>query len=445
MSLASRDPSSAPASGEEEAPRGRHTRPVCLLLLLTLTPVLLIGNPVVLGAISNDAAIEVACLLLLDLLLLAVMVLCWRGIRTGRRGYRRAAMAGLIAIPFILAGAEALILQFRADYQRLLGDGTRPDLPRNALLRRDDRFGWSLRANATAGPPTMVIDGEGRRRTPPPAAGVTRTLHAFGDSFLFGQGVPQRHNALNLLARRFHDRAGVLNYAVSGYGLEQMTRRLEAADVRPGDLVLIAPITDDLRRNLIGKQQVCAHDREGFAGERFPMWVDGGWRYEPLADHCPELGLPLSRLLGALEQTVGLTERRLLANADQVLHHARRVAEAKGARFALVFQPNFKECEKGRFDLDPAALTVPFTSLMSACADFDPAKDYMLSKADYHWNENGHRWLAETLARFIEAHDLLGGAAPASRTGQAACRPHEPAAGKSATCDRSTSASPLPR
>lgn len=397
------------AAGKADQPSAHRAKSLCLLIFVSLIPVLLICNPLVLGAVLKDeAAIELVYILLLDLLVLGLMWLCYRFVRTGSRFYHRAALTGLIALPLILGGAEALILHCRADYQRLTGAKERPDVPKTALLQRDGRFGWSLRPHAAADPPDIVIDGAGRRQIAEPAKTATATIHAFGDSFLFGQGVAQRHNALNLLAERFHDRAGVLNYAVSGYGLEQMVLRLEAAaTVKPGDLVLIAPITNDLRRNLITRQLVCTHYQAGFAGERFPRWADGQWRFERLDDHCPELGLPISRLLGVLKESLGITERQLVANADQLLHHAKRLTEARGAAFALVFQPNYKECRKGRFDIDLEALTVPFHHLMPACDDFDPALDYMLSPTDYHWNEHGHRWLANALGRFIETEGLI--------------------------------------
>ncbi|MGI9449699.1 MAG: hypothetical protein ACR2QH_03480, partial [Geminicoccaceae bacterium] len=192
-------------------------------------------------------------------------------------------------------------------------------------------------------------------------------------------------------------------------GLEQMVLRLEAAasTIKPGDLVIISPITNDLRRNLITKQLVCTHYDEGFSSDRFPRWDDGHWRYEALQDHCPELGLPMAKLYGIIKKNLGITERELVANADQIMHRAKRVTEEKAATFALVFQPNHKECRKGRFDIDVKALTVPFHDLMDACDDFDPSIDYTLTPTDYHWNEQGHRWLADNIGDFIEREGLI--------------------------------------
>ena len=377
----------------------------CLLILISLLPILLIANPLVLAwLLSEEVRVERLYILWLDLLVLLMMWLCYRFLRTDRPFYQRAALISLLALPLMLAGSEALLLHFRADYQRLIGEQERPGVSANSVLQRDDRFGWSLRPGASASSPEIVVDQEGLRETPDLAHDAAPTIHVFGDSFLFGQGVDQDKIATHLLAERFEGRANVLNYAVSGYGIEQMALRLEAAasTIKPGDVVIISPITNDLRRNLITKQLVCTHYHEGFASDRFPRWDDGRWRYEALQDHCPELGLPMTKLYGIIKKNLGITERELVANADRILHRVKRLTEARGAAFALVFQPNHKECRKGRFDIDVKALTVPFHDLMHACDDFDPAIDYTLTPADYHWNDNGHRWLADNLGDFLE-------------------------------------------
>lgn len=395
---------------DTDQPSANSAKSLCLSIFVTLIPILLICNPLVLGVIlSEEASIEVAYILLLDLLAVGIMWLCYRFVRTSTSFYHRAALICFIALPFVLGATEALMLHFRADYQRLIGAQPRPDVFGNGILQRDDRVGWSLRPGASSASPKIIVDDAGRRQTPSPPNGVTTSIHAFGDSFLFGQGVDQDKIAPNLLAEQYRDQAAILNYAVSGYGLDQMVLRLEAslATIKPGDLVIFAPITNDFRRNLITKQLVCTHYEAGFAGEQFPKWSDRQWHYEPLEDHCPELGLPFSRLLGVLKKNLGITERRLVAYADQILHRAKRLTEEKGANFALVFQPNHKECRKGRLDVDLEALTVPFHHLMAACDDFDPAIEYTLSPADYHWNEHGHRWLADTLSRFIEAEGFI--------------------------------------
>ena len=391
-------------------PQSDRRKSRCLLIFVTLSPVLLICNPLVLRVImSKETLIEIPYVLLLDLLVLGILWLCYRYVRTGMPSYYRAALIGLIALPFGLAAIEALALQNRADYQRLTGATPRPEGSDRGILRRDDRLGWSNRPGAMQDDPEIVIDDAGRRHTPPPADGVTRNLHAFGDSFLYGLGIGQDQNGLNLLAERYRDRIAVLNYAVSGYGLDQMVLRLEDVldTIAPGDLVIFAPITNDFYRNLITKQLVCAHYENGLAGDVFPRWVDGQWRYEDLEDHCPELGMPMSNLLGIIKKGLGVTERQLVAYADDVLRHAMRLVQDRGATFALVFQPNYKECKKGRFDIDLEGLTVPYHHLMPACADFDPAVEYMLSDEDYHWNRHGHRWFADALGRLIEAEGWI--------------------------------------
>ena len=403
------------ASGGGPAPVGQGDPPDrrkrrCLLIFITFLPVLLVVNPLAFWLVlPEEASFELAYVLLFDVLALIIMWLCYRHVQTGRAVFHGSAVASVFLLPLVLIAAEALMLQNRAAYHRLKGVDERPDASPMSTLQRHDSFGWWLRPGAETRSPSIIVDDQGRRHTEPPAEGVTRTIHVFGDSFVFGQGVGQDGLATNLLAKKFRDQAAILNYAVSGYGLEQMALRLEAAveAIKPGDLVLIVPITNDFYRNLINKQLVCTHYEGGLGSDRFPKLVEGEWRYEQLEDHCPELGLPFKGLLEAVRKNTGITERRLLANADRIMHRARHIAHQKGAAFALIFQPNVKECQKGRFDIDLDGLTVPHHHLMASCQDFEPGIAYTLSAEDYHWNENGHRWLANALGDFIEAERLL--------------------------------------
>jgi hypothetical protein len=189
-------------------------------------------------------------------------------------------------------------------------------------------------------------------------------------------------------------------------GLEQMLLRFEQvlSLVKPGDLVLFAPITDDLRRNLIGMAQVCAHHDVGLDAGRFPRLVGHKWRFEATARHCPELRLPFTDLLWSVSEDIGRVEQRLFDNADRLMALAKRLAEAQGASFLLLFQPLQKECRKGRFDLEISRLAARPDDLLQACDRLTPGRDYTLGPDDHHWDAEGNRWLADALIAYLKKH-----------------------------------------
>jgi hypothetical protein len=88
-----------------------------------------------------------------------------------------------------------------------------------------------------------------REYTPTPAAGVLRVA-AFGDSFVYGAEVDGASSWAGLLERQ-HPDIEVLNYGVSGYGVDQAYLRY----VRDGKtfsphVVLMGFVPDDINRNV---------------------------------------------------------------------------------------------------------------------------------------------------------------------------------------------------
>ncbi len=406
-------PSGARGLIEAEAPStARRFKTPCLIIALILLPVLLVINPVVMTlAVKEKARLELPYVVFLDLLIIGILWLCNAYLRDGLDRQFRRVVAVLIALPFLLGSIELLLLETRAIWVPVV-KGVPPPLAREREIEPDARLGWRLRPGyeQMKGERTyVVIDDQGRRRIPAPLDPEQPTLHAFGDSFLFGMGVYQDENALNLVAADLNDRINILNYAVNGYGLEQMLLRFEQVleTVQPGDLVMFAPISDDLRRNLIGMAQVCAHDGPGLTAGRFPRLVADQWRFEATDRYCPELHLPFADLFRSIGEDIGWVERRLLDNADRLMMRARRLAETRGARFLLLFQPLQKECRKGRFDLDISHLSVRPDDLLHACDRLNPDRDYTLRPGDHHWNAEGNRWLADALIVYLDAKGLF--------------------------------------
>ena len=379
----------------------------CLIISLTLLSVLLVINPAVMMlAVKAKARLELPYVLFLDLLIIGILWLCNAYLRDGLDRQFRRIVTALIALPFLLGGLELLLLETRAVWTHLVKGNPSP-LAREREIEPDTRLGWRLRSGfeqQKGGRLYISIDDQARRRLPGSLDPDLRTLHAFGDSFLFGMGVYQDELALALVAAELNEQINILNYAVNGYGLEQMLLRFEQVldTVESGDLVLFAPITDDLRRNLIGMAQVCAHDSAGLTAGRFPQLVADAWRFEATASYCPELRLPLADLFWSIGEDIGWVERRLLANADRLMARAKRLAESRGANFLLLFQPLQKECRKGRFDLDISQLSVQPDDLLLACDRLKLDRDYTLRPGNHHWNAEGNRWLADVLIAYLE-------------------------------------------
>ena len=400
-------PSDARTSSDVDSLRtGRRFKTPCLLIALVLLPVLLVINPLVMTlAVKEKARLELPYVILLDFFIIGILWLCNAYLRDGRDPQFRRVVAALVALPFLLGAVEIILLNTRALWVPFVHEGA-TTIAKTKEIKPDDRLGWRLRPGyrqERSGRDFIIIDDHGRRFIPEHAAMNVPTLHAFGDSFLFGMGVFQADNALNLVATRLEDRVKILNYAVNGYGLEQMVLRLEDVleTVEPGDLVLFAPISDDIRRNLIGMAQVCGHDRAGLTAGRFPRLAADGWQFEEIAHYCPELRLPFADLFWSIGDDIGWVERRLLANADRLMARAKQRAESKGARFLLLFQPMQKECRRGRFDLDIEAMSLKPDDLLSACDRLAPQRDYTRSPSDHHWNAEGHRWLADALVSYL--------------------------------------------
>lgn len=100
----------------------------------------------------------------------------------------------------------------------------------------------------------ITINGQGLRAQRDysllPAAGVRR-IAILGDSFTFGDEVND-DQALPSYLGRFLDSAEVLNFGVSGYGVDQMVLRLEEEvfSFNPTHVLLVIAIPSDLARAL---------------------------------------------------------------------------------------------------------------------------------------------------------------------------------------------------
>src|SRR5258708_27868460 len=118
------------------------------------------------------------------------------------------------------------------------------------MIEIDSIAGWRYRAGHKDRNNSISPQGLRSLRlyTERPTAGVTR-IAAFGDSFVYGNDVPDSAAWCAQLERLNPGNLEVANYGVGGYGVDQAYLRYqtEGAALHP-QIVFIGFATDDLRR-----------------------------------------------------------------------------------------------------------------------------------------------------------------------------------------------------
>jgi hypothetical protein len=308
---------------------------LCLQLVLVLLPVVLILNPLTLKLLTSVSFTRTVYLLVLDALVIAAAVLALRHVRWGRWQDLVGAFGLLIALPGVMWLAEPPIIALNNWVYRedALGEHLSAG---DSIHRPDPLRGWVPVPGATGHHAvegsfdvTYQLDDQGRKAIPA-NPGATRTIHFFGDSFTFGHGVANKDTALNLVAQALGKRANVANWGVMGYGLEQMFLRLRDVQnqIYRGDLVIFAPLADDLARNLIAKVFVCNQIyRQNYSRVRtFPLFDHGEWRSVPLDDDCPSVDdLPIAAIERYfIEHRDYRHDPAIIENADEIFAQAKK-------------------------------------------------------------------------------------------------------------------------
>jgi hypothetical protein len=277
------------------------------------------------------------------------------------------------------------------------------------LFETDPRLGWRVlpgldlvRLNADGRPWRVVTDQDGARRPWRFRPDAPVRVLVVGDSFAFGQGVD--------VEQRFDVRleghltcASVVDLGVMGYGPDQalIAARPLLPSLRPGDWVVIVTHWTDLldlaRQRHSGRSKPWFETKDGRLVEHPPRI---GWG-ERLRD-ASYLAAAALRAFEArrqepsielLERGRDLLEALLLAETRAVrdrgvavllAHHGDRVPEL-GVDLAPFFD---RLCRSGFrcAALDDALGAPPRRSSF---------------QADGHWNGDGHRVVAEALARSL--------------------------------------------
>jgi len=382
-----------------------NARGIALYAALIAGSAALVANPLAIAAIVPHAPAPMLWYFGgVAAWLIAVAVAGAAHVRSGRRRWLAGAVLGLLLLPVGMAGAE-----LGHTYARMSGwiAGPAP----SPIHEPDPLSGWRPRASAAArdvSPGNFDVvyhtDADGRRAMPTAAGG--RTVHVFGDSFVFGQGVRDDETALALLAARRSER--IVNHGVMGYGIEQMMARMQATDIAPGDTVVFAPVADDFRRNLVHRAHLCLFR---IAPPRLvrvvPRLRDGKLEAVPVDDAC---GVVEAVLLNSGALPLGIAFNRLrnravdaaaIAHSRNVLAAAAAYARARGATFRLILLTSANECASGRLQLDLGDLGMDYETTLPACPKDPAAAMAMRFPTDYHWSPSGHRWAADALERLL--------------------------------------------
>jgi hypothetical protein len=351
----------------------------------------------------------------------------------GRLGQRMLGLLGCAAAGVFLEGASRLALRTELVLQRLppgdrawrlrwMSRRSQPDDYMAVDVYHPVR-GWTLRPglrDCRVFGNVLNSNSRGLRgRTEyfyEKVAGRARVL-VFGDSFAFGEEVGDEETFARQLELRLDLEAP--NFAVHGYGLDQMLLSLEEEGVRhQADLVMLAFIQDDLARTLLGFRD--------YAKPRFVL------RGSELVLH----GVPVPRpeallrkermrsgfvdLLGAVGQAVafrlhGRPDRRAEAQAlsTAILDRTCAITRSMGARPLLVYLPSQGEEHRTAEVTDGESFFLGYCSGRNVtCLNLRPvfrrrpAAGASPSRGG-HWGRFEHGLAAEAMAPVLR--ELLAG------------------------------------
>ncbi len=330
-------------------------------------------------------------------------------------------LAGAVTLAAVLALVVAVdAVRAHRLLAKPLGAGQEAGLdpgaePGGSCMRPDALLGWVLRPGAVCRhalpgnfDASYRIDERGFREIPSPAE-AERRIFFFGDSYTFGHGVSNPETFSHRIATQYLvPRVQVVNAGVSGYGLVQIYGRLlrEQERIRPGDLVVLSPISHDLARNIDDLEALTTYAFQGFA---YPRFVDGEIRPDRIGSRGERIQAVL--LSGPLTRDFFRFLRRALvappnvAQGHEIVAAARRVVEQRGADFVLLFLPRVNEVRKGRYMVDVSSFDFP--DLRGFFPQDAEALAALRFPSDGHWNARGHAVAAHAVVEVLGAGGFL--------------------------------------
>jgi len=267
------------------------------------------------------------------------------------------------------------------------------------------------------------IDSDGLRTMPKVSRPVSNT-YFFGDSFTFGHGVADDATYAYLIAKRYSSKGIAMhNAGVMGYGMTQIYLRFLELESRlgPGDLVVLAPLSEDLSRSYETLAQRTRllnvlHSEGGARAEDkrfYPDYRDGTieFREIPRASNLLErlqeraLNAPFSGALIRALSGASAGRRRAVAASHDMLRAMAEKTASHGARFVLMFLPRTDECAARTYMQDISGFE--YLDLLRYFPTAREMLDPLVFKGDGHWNEAGHRMAAEAVASALTAAGVL--------------------------------------
>jgi hypothetical protein len=299
---------------------------------------------------------------------------------------------------------------------RVFAPGSRDHALPGRMFDLDERLGWKLKPNRKVThrtrnfEVTYTINESGfRDRTHDDSAdGDVYRLLVYGDSQVFGWGVPEESRFSNLLERSVPS-LEVWNLGVPAYGLDQeLLTYGQGAPTPDADEVLFYVSEATLTRS---------HDRRMF-GRPKPMFVkdDGGvlrvlppaavgiarWPYEAMSTlYLPQF---ISGRLSAMRR--GFEEARKKRETDSGAQTSKgRIRDSDWD--LLAFGIDNATANGHRVTLLAAMREDDLRDLRDFCAGRDVdliavdldrlRRDFVFAKDDPHWTVAGHRWVADQM------------------------------------------------
>lgn len=296
----------------------------------------------------------------------------------------------------------------------------RQQRPETTFMRFDPRYGWSntpgreVRFQRVDFDTKVTINADGFRGPMLPARAAADSAHTrivvLGDSYVFGHGV-EDDEIFTVRLESLLPAVDVANLGVTGYSTDQELLLLQdrAFDYDP-DVVMLFACSNDLLDNgrdtawgLYQKPRFILAPSGALALESPTVREGVPWRmklrreirrhfvlYDLLAQRVQSWSGSLEVPEGAVQDASHLTRALIRRCAE--------VCRERDARFLLVVLPGWSDPDIFA-DLPPAGLGArlelaqPFESRQRAHPD-----STLVFEHDPHWNERGHRLVAELLA-----------------------------------------------
>lgn len=275
----------------------------------------------------------------------------------------------------------------------------------------DEHTGWRMRSSHTF----MWRIGEGGEdHTYKANADGFRSSKEFsqqgpvvllGDSFTFGTGVAYEHTFGALLENRLGSTAPVYNFAMPGFGIDQMWMALQhqASRFEP-KLVVVAFVDEDFTRSLTAYRKYEGFNKPSYVFER------GALRLRTGEDQPPALAKYIRRHL-AIANAFSL-------NMEQLGHHLplgswwtinaailQRIAldaRARGVPVLFVRLPSMGQREFATLSRHMDSIGAHFLDLGDKTRS--AAEPEIFIPGDGHINEQGHRLVADAIFSWISAN-----------------------------------------